>query len=106
MDWGDIMRIVDVERERGNGVAEIILQMKLQEGRIVVGLREETGEDEDEGDETDDEEGGGREGRERLLVLRLIWDCRLGLMRENTLTRRKLLQKRSPSSLLPNCGEW
>lgn len=56
MDWGDIARIVDAERERGNVVAEIILQLKLKEGRMVVGLREEQ-----EGDETDDESEGDME---------------------------------------------
>src|SRR5271154_5447224 len=40
----------------------------------------------------------GRKGG-RLLRLRLIWGYRHGLMRENILTKRKLLRKRSHPSL-------
>jgi len=61
MDWGDIDRIIETERERGNAVAEIIVKCMLKEGRIVVGLREEGDGEEDEGsgDETDEEGVGG-----------------------------------------------
>ena len=55
MDWGDIIRLIELERGRGNPVAEIILECKFTEGKIVLGLREDE-EEEDSGDETDEEE--------------------------------------------------
>ena len=76
MDWGDIERLIEAERGRGNGVAMIILRCLFREGKVVIGLREDD-EDEsegdqsggdDNGDETEEEEeeevrGEGRKGR-------------------------------------------
>lgn len=62
MDWGDIEKLIEHERNRGNPVAEIILKCKFKEGKILLGLREvEDDEDEDEdedisGDETEEDE--------------------------------------------------
>lgn len=59
MDWGDIERLIGLERERGNPVAEIIVGCKFAEGKIVLGLREEVWDEEGSGgDETDEEEEG------------------------------------------------
>jgi hypothetical protein len=55
MDWGDIIRLIELERERGNPVAEIIVECKFKEGKVVLGLCEDD-EEEDSGDETDEEE--------------------------------------------------
>jgi hypothetical protein len=55
MDWGDIERLINLERTRGNPVAEIIVELKFKQGKVVLGLREED-DDEDTGDETDDEQ--------------------------------------------------
>jgi predicted ribosome quality control (RQC) complex YloA/Tae2 family protein len=58
MDWGDIERLINHERTRGNPVAEIILKCMFKEGKLVVGLREEEEEEEENSnDETDEEEG-------------------------------------------------
>jgi len=64
MDWVDIQRLIEVERQRGNPVAEIILKCLFKEGKLVLGLREEEEDEDDEsGNETDEEEekGGIRE---------------------------------------------
>ena len=57
MNWGDIERLIDYERGRGNPVAEIILKCLFKEGKLILGLRDEEEDDEEEsGDETDEEE--------------------------------------------------
>ena len=55
MDWGDIDRLISLERGRGNPIAEIIVQLKFKEGKVILGLREED-YDEESGDETDEED--------------------------------------------------
>ena len=56
MNWGDIERLIDYERSRGNPVAEIILKCLFKEGKLVLGLHEEDDDDDESGDETDEEE--------------------------------------------------
>lgn len=64
MDWGDVERLIGLERERGNPVAEIIVGCKFSEGKIVLGLREEVWDEEgSDGDETDEEEGEAEGGQ-------------------------------------------
>jgi nuclear export mediator factor NEMF len=48
MDWGDIIRLIDLERGRGNPVAEIILSTNFPEQTIALGLRPDE-DDEGEG---------------------------------------------------------
>jgi hypothetical protein len=78
MDWGDIIRLIDLERGRGNPVAEIIVECKFKEGKVVLGLREEEDE-EDSNDETDEEEEtrGNTRGSERGRTVKIEVD--LGL---------------------------
>ena len=71
MDWGDLERLIAREREVGNGVAEIIVETRFKEGKMVVGLREEEDEDEEEGNEgneTGDEEEE-REGKKDVVKI-------------------------------------
>jgi hypothetical protein len=56
MDWGDIEKLINLERTRGNPVAEIIVELKFKQGKVVLGLQEEEDEEQDTGDETDDEQ--------------------------------------------------
>jgi ribosomal protein S1 len=51
MDWGDIERLIEHERSRGNPVAEIILKCMFKEGKIILGLREVEDDEDDEDDE-------------------------------------------------------
>jgi hypothetical protein len=51
MDWGDIEKLIESERKRGNPVAEIISKCNFKEGKVVLGLHEE------EGDSDEDDEG-------------------------------------------------
>jgi ribosomal protein S1 len=48
MDWVDIERLIEHQRNRGNPVAEIILKCMFKEGKIILGLREAE-EEEDKG---------------------------------------------------------
>lgn len=75
MDWGDIERLIEVEKGRGNVVAMVILRCLFREGKVVLGLREDDGNEsggdesggDDNGDETEEEEeevrGEGRKGK-------------------------------------------
>ena len=76
MDWGDIERIIEMERGRGNVVAEIILNVRFEEAKLVVGLREmgegDEEEEYEEGDETDEEEEGNQgEGSGELVQVEI-----------------------------------
>jgi len=78
MDWGDIERIVDAERKRGNVVAEIILRCLFKEGKMIIGLREEVeDEEEDERDEDAEEDDDETvvEGEGKLVEIEIDLDA-------------------------------
>ena len=62
MDWGDIERLISMERENGNVVAEIIVGCHFGEGKMVLALREDVESE----DEEDDEEDSGEEGDHKI----------------------------------------
>jgi len=77
MDWGDIIRLIELERGRGNPVAEIIVECKFKEGKVVLGLCEDD-EEEDSGDETDEEETReSTRGSERCRTVKIEVDMGL-----------------------------
>jgi len=63
MDWGDIERLINAERMRGNPVADIIVKCHFDKGKMVLALREMEEEQEENGDETDEEEEDVPEGK-------------------------------------------
>jgi predicted ribosome quality control (RQC) complex YloA/Tae2 family protein len=80
MDWGEIARLIEMEQDRGNPVAQIIkLPLKLYENTVTL-LLGEAGDDEDEDEEfsssdesdsdsdNDEEEQTGRAERESKLL--------------------------------------
>jgi predicted ribosome quality control (RQC) complex YloA/Tae2 family protein len=74
MDWGDIDRLISHGRERGNPVAEIILETRFKEGRIILGLRDDEEED-SSAEETDDEASEDARPAQELIKI----DVDLGL---------------------------
>jgi len=77
MDWGDIERLVERERERGNVVAEMIVEMKFKEGTVILGLREDERDDEGESSAEETDEEGEEEGKGTKEVVKIEVD--LGL---------------------------
>jgi hypothetical protein len=56
MDWVDIERLIDIERARGNPVAEIIVKCDFRNGKVTLGLHanEESDDEDDETEDTDE----------------------------------------------------
>lgn len=80
MDWGDIERLIKMERERGNVVAEIIERVQFTEGRMTLVLREEEEESDDEGtDESESDNDSGRRSVSRRIAQGIKIDVDLGL---------------------------
>jgi len=75
MNWGDLERLVESEREKGNPIARAIVELDLPGRRVTVMLRnwdvevdedEDGDEDQDEDDdEDDDEDGDSQDGSEK-----------------------------------------
>ncbi|KAF3282327.1 hypothetical protein TWF970_001737 [Orbilia oligospora] len=72
MDWTEIRSLVEREKSAGNGVAEMIRDVKFMENTVVVRLYEEEEEDDsdDDDDESGSEDGNGEEkgGRSHLDI--------------------------------------
>jgi len=68
MDWGDVEKLISVERENGNVVAEIIVGCRFAEGKMVLALREDVDSEDEEISEGDSAEESDREisPRQRL----------------------------------------
>jgi predicted ribosome quality control (RQC) complex YloA/Tae2 family protein len=74
MDWGDIERLIETERTRGNPVAEIIEKCMFKEEKLVLGLREDDEEEEESGNETDEEE---KEDKDNGAIVAIEVDLKL-----------------------------
>lgn len=69
MDWTEIMNLIEREKSAGNGVAEMIKDVKFMENTVVVRLYEEEEDDsDDEDDESGSEDGNGEEKEERSYL--------------------------------------
>ena len=76
MDWGDLEKLIEGEKGRGNVVARMIEGVRVGEGKVVVGLKEEQEEEEgsgeEEGDQTDEEGEGEDERRNEKREGRIV----------------------------------
>jgi hypothetical protein len=102
MDWVDIERLIELERQRGNSVAEIILKCLFKEGKLVLGLREEEEEDEEDesGNETDEEEKSGTKERGSIMQIEVDLGLSAWANAREYFDRKKLAaEKVLPSTL-------
>ena len=72
MDWGDIERLISMERENGNVVAEIIVECRFGEGKMVLALREDVESEDEEDSDKDSGEDGDRKISPRQPVSKAI----------------------------------
>ncbi|KAK6519809.1 hypothetical protein TWF506_000103 [Arthrobotrys conoides] len=72
MDWTEIRNLIEREKSAGNGVAEMIKEVKFMENTVVVRLYEEEEEDDSDDDDdesgSEDENGEEKEGRSHLDI--------------------------------------
>ncbi|KAK6502016.1 hypothetical protein TWF481_009834 [Arthrobotrys musiformis] len=71
MDWTEIKNLIEREKSAGNGVAEMIKDVKFMENTVVVRLYEEEEEDDSDEDDDDDESGSENEKEREYLDIEI-----------------------------------
>ncbi|KAF3928345.1 hypothetical protein AA313_de0210388 [Arthrobotrys entomopaga] len=67
MDWTEIKNLIEREKKSGNGVAEMIVDVKFMENIVVIKLYEEEEEEDDEDDESGSEDEEEKEKKQVSL---------------------------------------